>query len=51
MSLLATLIDDRTLAAIAAAASFSFAHGLPSAPTLVYVHENTTTNSTTMNTR
>lgn len=47
MALLETFVDSRTLAAIAAAGSFSFAHGLPAAPDLVVVHENATTNSTT----
>lgn len=47
MALLGTFIDVRTNAVIAAAGSTSFAHGLPAAPSLVYVHENTTTNSTT----
>jgi len=47
MALLGTFVDTRTLAAIAAAGSFSYAHGLPAAPDLVQIHENTTTNSTT----
>lgn len=46
MALLGSFIDSRTLAAIAAAGSSSFAHGLPAAPDLVHVYENTTTNST-----
>ncbi|HDK42877.1 MAG TPA: hypothetical protein ENG87_05840 [Candidatus Pacearchaeota archaeon] len=47
MSLLGSFIDSRTLAAIAAAGSSSYAHGLPAAPDIVIVNENTTTNSTT----
>lgn len=47
MALLGTFIDSRTNAVIAAAGSTSFAHGLPAAPDIVYVHENATTNSTT----
>lgn len=46
MALLETFVDSRTNAAIAAAGSASFAHGLPANPDLVYVHENTTTNTT-----
>jgi hypothetical protein len=46
MSLLGTLIDSRTLAVIAAAGSFTFAHGLPASPDEVVVYENTTTDST-----
>jgi hypothetical protein len=46
MALLSTYIDSRTNAAIAAAGSTSFAHGLPAAPDLVVVHENATTNTT-----
>lgn len=46
MALVGTRIDTRTLAAIAAAGSSSFAHGLPASPTFVIVQENTTTNST-----
>lgn len=48
MSLLGNFIDSRTVAAIAAAVtSRSYAHGLPAAPDLVFVHENATTDSTT----
>ncbi len=47
MGLLGTFIDTRTLPAIAAAGSASYAHGLPGAPHLVSVWENATTNSTT----
>ncbi len=47
MALLGTFIDSRTLAAIAAAGSASYAHGLTAAPDMVQVQENTTTNSTT----
>ena len=39
MSLLGSFIDSRTIAAINAAASTSFAHGLPAAPDLVIVNE------------
>lgn len=46
MALLGTFVDSRTLAAIAAAGSSSYAHGLPANPDLVVVHENTTTNTT-----
>lgn len=46
MALLGTYIDSRTRAAIAAAGSASYAHGLPSTPDLVYVQENATTDST-----
>lgn len=46
MALLGTYIDSRTLAALTSGASASFAHGLPAAPDLVFVHENTTTDST-----
>lgn len=45
MSLLGTLIDSRTLAAIAASANSTFAHGLPATPDEVFVQENTTTNN------
>jgi hypothetical protein len=47
MALLGAFVDSRTNAVIAAAGSTSFAHGLPAAPDIVYVHENATTNSTT----
>lgn len=47
MALLGSYIDSRTIAALTSGASASFAHGLPAAPDLVVVHENTTTNSTT----
>jgi len=47
MGLLGTRTVTTTLAAIAAAGSTSFAHGLPSAPHFVFFHENATTNSTT----
>lgn len=47
MALLGTFIDTRTLAAITASGSSSYAHGLPGAPNLVQVWENATTNSTT----
>jgi len=46
MTLLATLIDSRTLAAINAGANSSYAHGLPASPDVVFVYENTTTDST-----
>lgn len=46
MALLGSFVDSRTNAAIAAAGSTSFAHGLPAAPDLVIVHENATTNTT-----
>lgn len=48
MALLGTFIDSRTLAAIAAAGSSSYAHGIAAgAPDMVEVYENTTTDSTT----
>ncbi len=46
MSLLGAFVDSRTLAAIDSLSSASYAHGLPAAPDLVYVHENATTDST-----
>lgn len=47
MALLGSYIDSRTLAALTTGQSRSYAHGLPAAPDLVVIHENTTTNSTT----
>lgn len=47
MALLGTFVYTTTNAGIAAAGSSSYAHGLPSAPHLVSVWENATTNSTT----
>lgn len=46
MARLGTFVDSRTLAAMDSLSSASYAHGLPAAPDLVYVHENATTNST-----
>lgn len=46
MALLGSYIDSRTLAALASGGSSSYAHGLPAAPDLVVVQENTTTDST-----
>lgn len=45
MALLGAYIDQRTLAAIAAEGSFSYAHGLPAAPDFVIVHGSATTTS------
>ena len=42
MALLGAYVDTRTIAAIAAAGSSSFAHGLPATPDLILVQENTT---------
>ena len=41
MALLGTFIDQRTAAAITAAGSASFAHGLPAAPDMVFIEEVT----------
>ena len=46
MALLGSLVDERDLDAIAAAGSYSYAHGLGGAPNYVIVVENTTTNHT-----
>lgn len=46
MALLGSFVDSRTIAAIAAAGSASYAHGLPAAPDLVVVHETSTSNTT-----
>jgi hypothetical protein len=42
MALLGSYIDTRTIAGIAAGGSSSYAHGLPAAPDIVVVGENTT---------
>ncbi len=46
MALLGAFVDSRTHAAVDAGSSASYAHGLPAAPDLVYIHENATTDST-----
>lgn len=46
MSLLGSFIDSRTLAGLTTADNITYAHGLPAAPDLVVVQENTTTNNT-----
>ena len=45
MALLGTFIDQRTIAAILAAGSASFAHGLPAAPDTCIAEEVTTAGS------
>ena len=46
MALLGTLIDSRTLAAINANATASYAHGLPASPDVVWIYGNQTLAST-----
>lgn len=46
MTLLGTLIDTRTLAAIAANGTATYAHGLPAEPDVVIVNGNQTLAST-----
>ena len=42
MALLGAFVDQRTIAAITAAGSASFAHGLPAAPDVSFMQEVTT---------
>lgn len=46
MALLGAFIDSRTLVALTTADTVTYAHGLPAAPDVVIVQENTTTNNT-----